>query len=948
MPNPIGVTPQELKIINNQNINVRAIGSKDVIRSLVKAGISEERAIQIREQNQPEFKSFGAKSAGALAQTERKEVAKALGLPSTASVNQINKKLELIKKNAQENTVVFKDGLGYSVAPEKQQAFLKLPTGDKIIYNNVGDAIGIETASLGGGLKSYSIENYNKEITRINKALPTSGYQNPLLDKFDLKKQGQGKFEESFNFKAYKNPESGEAFKSVKELNTYLKKNRIPTSDKREEFDLSRLTEPNYFDYFESINTPPKTRIENIKGNLKNTYENVKESDIGISIKDIYSDINLGLKTLITEPAFQGVEKVTGRKVSDLISSGVDYGIIGFPNYAFSEEIKDYEKGFFIGIEEDIREQPLKQVALYGGGRLLGFGFKGISTGLSAIPEVGGQASTAFKAGAVGYGIYTGAETALLTAEAIKLSKGPEEAGEIIGVLAKDITLIGAGFKGGQKDFDILKGRFRTRGLTELDVPQGEYPKAPSDKQLELFRKNIYKEISEKPIAFHTTPDVFYKNGKITPLAGTSELAGLYASTQVSTPFAKILGSSNSAILNNLKAFQRAILDSFAPEKNAGIATLEPKGFRESGFGYTKTKQFEGQKNLGTKSNPKYAYFKEPAKEGILDVPKMKTEIEAIARVDAGSYEATGKRFFTKIKGVRVPIDSFKFVEESIADELVKFKNKDIIELSNSKKFIPESYTNYRPSSGVTSVTSLSFSKVIESNMKSMISSINKLLSSSKVSVSSDILPSSSKGSSSARSSSIDSQISQAYSDISSQSTSSASSTTSSSSSKSSTKKSSSSKSSTANIASYDIPSYSKSISKPSQAQRESKKKLGRGYNIFIKQLKSNKFIKVNSYPLIESRAKDIGAYLVDTSVARTFRIEKTSGEAQADYQFLYIPEGYFRGQRAKLRQYRVKNKNPYDLDMERYIEKQKFVGDTQAEINQLKAFQREAKSILR
>ena len=44
-----------------------------------------------------------------------------------------------------------------------------------------------------------------------------------------------------------------------------------------------------------------------------------------------------------------------------------------------------------------------------------------------------------------------------------------------------------------------------------------------------------------------------------------------------------------------------------------------------------------------------------------MDIPSIKTEIEAIARVEAGGYKFQAGDTYTKIKGVRVPIDTFKY-----------------------------------------------------------------------------------------------------------------------------------------------------------------------------------------------------------------------------------------------------------------------------------------------
>ena len=127
----------------------------------------------------------------------------------------------------------------------------------------------------------------------------------------------------------------------------------------------------------------------------------------------------------------------------------------------------------------------------------------------------------------------------------------------------------------------------------------------------------------------------------------------------------------------------------------------------------------------------------------------------------------------------------------------------------------------------------------------------------------------------------------------------------------------------------------------------KTKKSLGAGYNIFVKNINSNEFSRVNPLPVTRSRALDIGTYFVDTSLARTFILKPSKMKAQEDRNFLYIPVGYYLSKKNKLRNVRLKQGNPYDFNISRFIEKKKYVGDTKKEIADLNRFQRSVAKVI-
>jgi hypothetical protein len=114
----------------------------------------------------------------------------------------------------------------------------------------------------------------------------------------------------------------------------------------------------------------------------------------------------------------------------------------------------------------------------------------------------------------------------------------------------------------------------------------------------------------------------------------------------VSTPFARITGTSGKF------SFKNFFNNIFKVPGKPGVAYLQPEGFRYSPT--TRVTNFIGDQ--------KFPYsFNRPARPGYADVPGIKSEIEAIFRPDAGGYTVSSQKFYTTIKGVNVPIDTFTY-----------------------------------------------------------------------------------------------------------------------------------------------------------------------------------------------------------------------------------------------------------------------------------------------
>jgi len=362
--------------------------------------------------------------------------------------------------------------------------------------------------------------------------------------------------------------------------------------------------------------------------------------------------------------------------------------------------------------------------ATVGVGAAIGFGVRGLGVAALKIPKVGFTVAKSLKYTEVigGGAIATGA----IVGTAGRVSATPDfgEKGQIIGETARTFAAFGAGFKGGEKLLFKGVGVLRTRGRTEIpierlvqeDVLYGtkNFPTAPKQKQLGLFQQNVERlpELSTegKPGGFHASPLPVEVGGKITPGAGTSEVPGLFISSDLSIHFTRISGKSSQSAAKGPKG----LFDL------TGLPTASyviPRGFRTVKTRTTKPFEIEGQKF--------FRDFTKPVKEGVADLPLIKTEIEAVLRPGVGEFGRQPSKFFTTIDGVRTPIDVFKFTKGS-----GKGKAVDVIPGFERIELTPLRRSSFRGSSSRISQSSIISSPI----SSSFLSSIPSSLTSSKLS----------------------------------------------------------------------------------------------------------------------------------------------------------------------------------------------------------------------
>jgi len=125
---------------------------------------------------------------------------------------------------------------------------------------------------------------------------------------------------------------------------------------------------------------------------------------------------------------------------------------------------------------------------------------------------------------------------------------------------------------------------------------------------------------------------------------------------------------------------------------------------------------------------------------------------------------------------------------------------------------------------------------------------------------------------------------------------------------------------------------------KPKPKRKES---LGPGYVIMSKPVGQDKFQQINKEPVSEKRAKDIGAYYVKTNLARTFQVRKTGKDAKRDFEFQYVPEGYYNKFQGEFRNFKIKAGKGYKFGQQ-FIQKSKYMLGTQQEKSQLQGFRKQ------
>jgi hypothetical protein len=301
--------------------------------------------------------------------------------------------------------------------------------------------------------------------------------------------------------------------------------------------------------------------------------------------------------------------------------------------------------------------------------------------------------------------------------EILKIGAGAKEsfqasktrfAGQLTGALAT-----GIGFKRftprviGEVRTFTRPNKVAIEDLVPEKVLSGEkrFPEAPRSKHAELFVEGGSRLPDETPriktgAGFHTTayPAGVAGAGEVLAI-GKSEFKGLYISPYLSPNFLRILQS------NKL----------FSAETGKGTIFGKPTVYRV----YPKDVKEVPSSVAG--SIPKTSRFLQTKGErGTAYVPKLKTEAEAIL-IEKTGIEGSKTPYYTKVGGVKVPIDIIKTIETKPTTFLGKVRQRTFI-----KSLSYEAPTTF----AVTTPTSLLVSSVSASRYSSPKYSIPSVVSS--------------------------------------------------------------------------------------------------------------------------------------------------------------------------------------------------------------------------
>lgn len=127
------------------------------------------------------------------------------------------------------------------------------------------------------------------------------------------------------------------------------------------------------------------------------------------------------------------------------------------------------------------------------------------------------------------------------------------------------------------------------------------------------------------------------------------------------------------------------------------------------------------------------------------------------------------------------------------------------------------------------------------------------------------------------------------------------------------------------------FPKLKREVKKKVIKKKVVKKPVGLGWHTF--GLSKGKRLRLNKVPLKKSKAKDLGAWLIDTSTSRTFHIKKAKKSFQKPKT--KIPSAYFSKTRAKYRPFKIRKGKKIPTPL-KWIEKTGHAIDTIQEKRQL------------
>lgn len=390
-----------------------------------------------------------------------------------------------------------------------------------------------------------------------------------------------------------------------------------------------------------------------------------------------------------TTPFFNKLESQFGITPATL---GTEFGRQAFPNTtknifvsqlvapgkSFESTIKgprEFTGGIIKEQFEDIRDNPLGNLATYGAGRGVSIGLKAVGVGFSLIPGTAGKIiRPTVKVAEVGGGIAATGYFGYQTGKSILTAPTPSEKGGALGLAIKDVSLFGGGIYSGSRGassrgIDKAADLFRTRGRTNVpatDVIAPEfykgqtYPKVKTgttarELKAEFNLPALPGELAGTPRSFSATGVNIQGSTKIKP--GTSEVFGLFSAPKLSPKFLrvggespgfKLFGLTSGSLDANLPTALRLNLGKIEYAKGITGSTIVGTGKGSSKATGNRLTTFKG-------------FFESVKGSGRTFLPAAKTEKEVITGYDS-LIKQTGRKNFFNFGGRKVPINEFEIV----------------------------------------------------------------------------------------------------------------------------------------------------------------------------------------------------------------------------------------------------------------------------------------------
>lgn len=181
-----------------------------------------------------------------------------------------------------------------------------------------------------------------------------------------------------------------------------------------------------------------------------------------------FERVEADVRKSISDPVFEFLERkgITTSEIADVLVGSTPLAVS--PTRVVSEPLRQFQKSFVEAQLEDLKENPLENIALVVGGGVAGKVVKGLRSLTLTAKGANALARTDKALGALGVG--AGAVFGVDVVSQLTEAKNVEDVSRILGLATKDAFLFIAGFKiGGKQFFTFPKGKKGQSRFAELE-----------------------------------------------------------------------------------------------------------------------------------------------------------------------------------------------------------------------------------------------------------------------------------------------------------------------------------------------------------------------------------------------------------------------------------------------------------------------------------------------